>query len=127
MVFARMVSERGDKDVTFVVLSTWVDRLRGLLGTRADADPVMLTRCGSIHTFGMRYSIDVAFVDEHGGVLRSARALVPRRLLSSPHAFCVFERPASEMPWFEEGDFAGVAAIVVPESDCMCEGSGGVL
>ena len=40
MVFARMVSERGDKDVTFVVLSTWVDRLRGLLGTRADADPV---------------------------------------------------------------------------------------
>ena len=127
MVFARMVSERGEKDVTFVVLSTWVDRLRGLLGTCADADPVILTRCSSIHTFGMRYPIDVAFVDEHGGVLRSVRALAPRRLLSSPRAYCVFERPASEMPWFEEGDSAGVAAIIVPESDYICEENGGVL
>jgi hypothetical protein len=30
------------------------------------------------------------------------------------------------MPWFEEGDFAGMAAIVVPESDRVCEGSGGI-
>lgn len=36
----------------------------------------------------MRHPIDVAFVDEHGGVLESARVLA-RGGCSSPHAFCV--------------------------------------
>jgi len=125
MVFARLVSEGEKKDVTFVVLSSWAERLRGLLGTCADADPVMLTRCGSIHTFGMRYPIDVAFVSERGRVLRSVRALAPRRLFSSPDAYCVLERPASNEPWFAEGDHARALSMVVPESDYMCEGWGG--
>lgn len=122
MVFVRLVSEGRGNDVTLVVLSSWTERLRGLLGTRADADPVMLTRCGSIHTFGMRYPIDVAFVSECGEVLRSVRSLAPRRLLSSPDACCVLERPASAEPWFAEGDRVRALSVVVPESDCVCEG-----
>jgi len=125
MVFARLVSECGGKDVTFVVLSLWTERLRGLLGTCGDADPVMLTRCGSIHTFGMRYPIDVAFIGECGEVLRSVRALAPRRLLSASDAYCVLERPVSDEPWFAEGDRVRVLSMVVPESDCMCGGRDG--
>lgn len=121
MMFVRLVSEGERRDVTFVVLSSWVERLRGLLGTRVDADPVMLMRCGSIHTFGMRYPIDVAFVSERGEVLRSMRALAPRRLLASSDAYCVLERPASDEPWFAEGDHVRALSMVVPESDCMCE------
>lgn len=96
---------------SFRVLGGWVERLVGLLGTRADAMPVVLLRCASIHTYGMGYPIDVAFVDQEGRVLLSRRSLPPRRLLSSKDAFCVFERPASDAPWIEEGDRLFLASL----------------
>jgi len=41
-----------------------IERLRGLLGTGPDAHQVALLDCRSVHTFGMRYRLDIAFVDE---------------------------------------------------------------
>lgn len=88
----------------FRVLSSWPERLRGLLGTDADALPVMLVRCGSIHTFGMRYPIDVALVGERGEVLAARRGLGAGKTLSHPRARCALERPASTGDWMEEGE-----------------------
>ncbi len=46
-------------------------RARGLLG-RDGIDGVMVLRpCRNVHTFGMRFSIDVAFCDRDGRVLRT--------------------------------------------------------
>ena len=56
--------ESPDVLLEVAVLSTWRERLRGLLGTGPDAGPVMLALCSSVHTFGMRYSLDVAFVGD---------------------------------------------------------------
>lgn len=54
-------------------------RARGLLG-RDGIDGVMVLRpCRNVHTFGMRFPIDVAFCDRDGRVLR-ASCLVPRRI-----------------------------------------------
>ena len=53
-------------------------RLRGLLGwTLTEGGGLLLTPCGCIHTFGMRYAIDVVYFDRTGLVLRVDEALAP--------------------------------------------------
>lgn len=108
--------ERPERPLTLRVLSTWAERLRGLLGTREDAEPVMLVRCGSVHTFGMTYAIDVALVGELGEVLRVRRSVPPREVVSHFDACCAIERPAREGPWVEEGEHLWVSALSVGTS-----------
>lgn len=63
--------------------STWWARLVGLLGTPdLGADEALwLEPCRSVHTWGMRTTIDIAFLDDSGRVLavhpsvRAGRAL----------------------------------------------------
>ena len=93
------------------VLNSWAERVRGLLATDADAAPVLLTRCGSIHTFGMRYPLDVAFVGALGEVLRVIRGVGPREFLSHPSAWGVIERPARDGRWIEEGEHLWIVSM----------------
>lgn len=87
------------------------ERLRGLLGTDANADGVALCGCSSIHTWGMRYPLDVAFVTRDGEVLKSCRGVPPKRLVSAFGARYVFERPASKLPWPSVGSWVAIAEI----------------
>lgn len=121
-----MTSEmRPWRRLRFKVLSGWAERLRGLLGTNADAEPVVLLRCGSIHTFGMSYPIDVAFVGEHGEVLKVVLGMPPRRMASCLGSWLTFERPSSDEPWFEEGDVLRVRALGGERAmEVVREGSG---
>jgi uncharacterized protein len=53
---------------------TFLSRLVGLLGTAAiaDGEGLWIVPCRSVHTLGMRYPIDVAFLDARGALeLRS--------------------------------------------------------
>ena len=84
-------------------LVTWTQKLRGLMGTEASAEPVALMGCGSIHTCWMKYPLDVALVTAAGEVVVSRRSLPPWRLLAHRHASYVLERPASDEQWPEEG------------------------
>lgn len=93
------------------LLATWRERLRGLLGTDKTANPVMLVRCDSIHTFGMRYALDIAFVSRDGRVLQCRRCVPPGRVVSFRSAFYVLERPARQDPWFQEGDVIEVGVM----------------
>lgn len=105
MAVARVATDaRPDRAMELKVLSTWRERLRGLLGTTPEARPVLLARCGSIHTFGMAYDLDVAFVGAGGKVLRVCRALPPSCAESCRGARCIVERPARPGPWIEQGD-----------------------
>lgn len=82
------------------------EKARGLLGTTLssqEAAPVALMGCRSIHTFGMRYPIDVAFVDRAGVVCRSVRSLKAGCFASAWAASYVLERPASKDVWPECG------------------------
>ncbi|MBR3316722.1 MAG: DUF192 domain-containing protein [Atopobiaceae bacterium] len=85
-------------------LTTGWERLVGLLGTDARARPVALVGCSSIHTLGMRYAIDVAFVSGDGHVLASCRAVPPARLVGARGATYVLERPTTKSPWPAVGD-----------------------
>jgi len=79
-------------------------RLRGLLGRSAEQGILVLVPCHSIHTFGMRFPIDVAFVSADGSVLEVHRNVGVRKRLHCRHAVATFEREATEgAPWFSVG------------------------
>lgn len=52
-------------------------RLRGLIGSHEPSPLLLRTR--QVHTFGMKYPIDAAYIDGKGTVIRVAR-LQPKRL-----------------------------------------------
>ena len=54
-------------------------RMRGLIGRRGIEGVMVLAPCRNVHTFGMRFSLDVAFCDQDGVVLRIC-TLKPRRI-----------------------------------------------
>ena len=58
------------------------ERNTGLLGTDGLHGALWIERCNWIHTFGMRYDIDVVYVNRHGLVV--AVATTPRRRLGWP-------------------------------------------
>jgi uncharacterized protein len=59
-----------------------LDRMRGLLGRDGlDAGTgLVIDPCNSIHTFFMRFPIDVLFLDVEGDVIRAFDTLPPWRL-----------------------------------------------
>ncbi len=71
-------------------------RSRGLLSSEGwqGRDGMLLVPCRNVHTFGMRYTIDVAFLDREGRVLKTAPSLRPGRI--SP--VCLKGRKALELP-----------------------------
>jgi uncharacterized protein len=62
--------------------SNFVERARGLLGrpTLAPSEALWIAPCASVHTLGMRYSIDVIFCDFEGTVLRIVENLESGRI-----------------------------------------------
>lgn len=64
-----------------LALSPWL-RARGLLGRAglAPGEALWLAPCRSIHTVGMRFAIDVVFLDCHSRVVHVAADLAPWRL-----------------------------------------------
>ena len=54
-------------------------RSRGLLGREDLEGALVLRPCRQVHTFGMRFPIDVAFCDRYGFVLHTT-TMTPRRV-----------------------------------------------
>ena len=57
----------------------WWSRLLGLLGRRplASGEGLLLVPCRAVHMIGMRYPIDVVFLDRSGGVVATYHRLAP--------------------------------------------------
>lgn len=66
--------------IALSVADTRVTRRRGLLRRdSAGGGALLITKCRSVHTFGMRFAIDVAYLDATMHVLR-VRTMPPQRL-----------------------------------------------
>ena len=63
-------------------------------------EALLITRCRSVHTLGMRFRIDVVFLDGDQRVLRVIDGVPPRRLLACRRAAAVLETRAGEAPRF---------------------------
>jgi uncharacterized protein len=86
------------------LLTGFFERLIGLLARSSMSrdEGVWLSRCRAIHTVGMRYSIDVVFVDREGFVLQICRKVRPNRLaLSCRKARAVIELGAGALDTVE--------------------------
>jgi hypothetical protein len=80
----------------------------GLLNRRnfVEGEGLLLDRCYGVHTFGMRFPIDVLFLDKDLRVLRAVKALPPCRTSIVKKAVYVLELPvgALEASLTAEGD-----------------------
>jgi len=81
-----------------VVADTPFARLRGLLGKRAlpPGEGLLLRPSPSIHTFFMRFPIDVVFLDSDLRVLRVVDSVKPWRAAACRRARVVLELRAGE-------------------------------
>jgi uncharacterized membrane protein (UPF0127 family) len=77
------------------VAATARARLLGLSGLRARPPcGLLLSRTRSVHTFGMRFPLDLVWLDAHGRAVRVDASVPPRRLRSCRAARAVIELPA---------------------------------
>lgn len=67
---------------TVTVAATPWARARGLLGRRGlePGEGLLLSPCRGVHTFFMRFPIDVIFLDRRNLVVEAARDLAPGRV-----------------------------------------------
>ena len=68
-------------------------RLLGLtlLGDLPREWALFLPRCSSVHTFGMRFRLEIRFLDEQGEVIRRESRVPAGRMLREPGAVAVLE------------------------------------
>jgi hypothetical protein len=77
--------------------NSFSDKLFGLITRRKlkDGEGFLIKSCSSIHTFWMRYSIDVVFLDKKNQVLAIYTDLKPFRATRFiKNACCVLELPS---------------------------------
>jgi uncharacterized protein len=99
-VRGEIVRVRALRRVALVILEARgvVARLVGLAG-RADLPAgaaLHLPRCRSVHTFGMRFALDLVWLDGSGAVVRVDRDVPPCRVRSCRAARSVLEMRAGE-------------------------------
>jgi len=105
-------------------------RRKGLLGRDSldEGSAMVIAPTSAIHTFWMRFPIDVLFVSRNGVVVKVRRALPPWRAVVGFRAFAVIELPAGTLGSDDVrvGDMLAVApAAEVAEVPAMARvGSG---
>ncbi len=72
-------------------------RLLGLalLDREAAGPGLLIPRCGSVHTFGMRFALDLVFLDRDMEPLSVRRRVPRRRIAIERRARAVLELPAT--------------------------------
>jgi uncharacterized membrane protein (UPF0127 family) len=84
---------------TVVVADHFFTRLRGLLGTKAlpEGQALLIRPCNSVHTFFMKYNIDVLFVGKDGQILKIAEDMRPGQIAWCNKGAFVIELPGGTM------------------------------
>ena len=96
-----LTNTRNDRIVANTLLRAFdsESRRRGLLKRDflADGSALVIAPTNAIHTFFMRFAIDVAFVAKDGRVLKLRRAMPPWRIAAAWGAFAVVELAAGAL------------------------------
>lgn len=80
---------------TVLVADTFFTRLKGLLGTSRlpEGQALLIRPCSSVHTFGMRYDIDVLFISHEGQILKIMSKMPPGKIAWCKESAYVIEMP----------------------------------
>ncbi|MGW3269550.1 DUF192 domain-containing protein [Streptomyces sp. NPDC001056] len=110
----------GSVPVPLEFATSYRARTKGLLGRTSLDGAMLLSPASSIHTFGMRVPIDVAYLDRRLTVL-AVRTMPPGRLgLPRPRSRHVLEAEAGTMEWW--GLRAGVQVTVSETEEAAGDG-----
>lgn len=87
-------------NLTLLIAGDRRSRRRGLAHLDAEGLPagcgLAFERCRSVHTIGMRFALDLVWVDADGTVVRLDRVVAPRRVRTCLAARGVVETAAGE-------------------------------
>jgi uncharacterized membrane protein (UPF0127 family) len=94
--------ERSDHTVVCercTIADRMLPRMKGLLGRKnlAQGEGILISPAPSIHTFFMRFPIDVVFLSRQGEVLKVAEHVGPWRTRSCRRSHAVLELAAGEV------------------------------
>lgn len=94
----RLETRRESVVATALKTETFWERSVGLLGRRRlpPGEGLLIERCNSVHTFFMRFAIDVVFLNRQNDVIKIEKKMKPFRLAMAPRARSVVELPAGE-------------------------------
>jgi len=112
-----LTNARNDRIVARTLLRAFdsESRRRGLLkhDSLPEGSALVIAPTNAIHTFFMRFAIDVAFVSRDGRVLKVRRAMPPWRMAAAWRAFAVVELAAGALDrsGVQPGDVLRVDAI----------------
>ena len=90
---------RHDRRLRLVLARGALGRMRGLLYRTRPLGPrvgLWFSPCWAVHTIGMRYPIDVAFIGRDGRLHRLVRQVRPGRIVFCMRAISVIELAANE-------------------------------
>jgi uncharacterized membrane protein (UPF0127 family) len=95
--------------------ATFASRLRGLLGAKQleSGHGILIRPATSVHTFFMRFAIDVVFLDRGGSVVKLVPNLRPWRVAFGRGARETLELPAGEAG--ARGIQVGERLVLAPE------------
>ena len=84
--------------LTLYVAGDRRSRRRGLarLDAPAPGSALLLERCRSVHTIGMRFALDLVWIDAGGALVRLDEAVVPWRMRTCLRAHAVVETAAGD-------------------------------
>lgn len=89
----------------------------GLLGheSLADGHAMLIVPSNAVHTFFMRFPIDLAFISREGRVVRTCASVKPWRIAAALRAHAVLELPAGALARHDTvpGDILVVAVVPI--------------
>jgi len=98
MRFAGLLARELPCELILYEARSWRSRALGLalLPRLHPGHGLVIDGCGSVHTFGMRFAIDILFLDGRDHLLRLDEGVRPRRIRSCRGARFVVEVNAGE-------------------------------
>lgn len=76
--------------------STFKDKFLGFMFRKQADYAILFEKCSSLHTFFMRFDIDVVFMDKNKNVLKEVKNLKPWRIAVCRKAYYALEIPSKK-------------------------------
>ena len=102
----KVLKYKGETIINAFIADSYVKRLLGyMFRKKPHHNAILLKPCNSIHTFSMKFNIDVLFLDEHLQVIKKIENLRPRKVVSKViGAKMVIEATEGTFNNIKEGD-----------------------
>lgn len=103
--YITLVSHDTGQEYQVRLCKSFIERFMGYMYQKIPREPALLFKqCKSIHMFGMRFPLDVLFLDANYQVIRRFDKLPPRKVvLPIKGASMVLEAPVGSLGGLEEG------------------------